>query len=206
MNRANRLKQCRSMLKKTLKELGDTHKISIGSLSNWESGASPISEKNVHKIISLLAAEGLICTKDWLLEGRGDIPYLLTSSLSFDERKDEPFDITNQFLIYKEIESFKKAHPEMLLTLVRDENMAPFLRIGDYVGGPTISPEVYFKEHGNICIVETEKNHFLVRQLFLQKGLIFLLSMNQSTENHLLLLEHEPLSVAPVTFMRRFRE
>lgn len=206
MNRANRLKQCRSMLKKTLKELGDTHKISIGSLSNWESGASPISEKNVHKIISLLAAEGLICTKEWLLEERGDAPYLLTPSPSFDERKDEPFDITNQFLIYKEIESFKKAHPEMLLTLMRDETMSPFLRIGDYVGGPIISPEVYLKEHGNICIVETEKNQFLVRQLFLQKSYILLLSMNQSTENHLLLLEHEPLSVAPVTFMRRFRE
>lgn len=94
----------------------------------------------------------------------------------------------------------------MLLTLIRDESMSPFLRIGDYVGGPIIFPEAYLKENGNICIVETEKNQFLVRQFFLQKGLIFLLSMNQNAENNLFLLEHEPLSVAPITFMRRFRE
>lgn len=204
MNRANRLKQCRGMLKKTLKELGQAHQISIGALSNWESGASPISEKNVHKIISLLATEGLICTKEWLLEGTGEPPYLLSSSCAFEARNDESFDITSQFLIYKEIESFKKTHPEMLLTLVRDEGMSPFLRIGDYVGGPIISREAYPKESGNICIVETEKNQFLVRQFVLQKGHIFLLSMNQGTEVPLLFLEHEPLCVAPMTFMRRY--
>lgn len=206
MNRAIRLKQCRAMLKKTLKELGQAHQISIGALSNWESGASPISEKNVHKIISLLAIEGLICTKEWLLEGTGDTPYLLSPSASFEVKKDESFDITNQFLIYKEIESFKNAHPEMLLTLMRDETMLPFLRIGDYVGGPIMSPEAYPKESGNICIVETEKNQFLVRQFFLQKDTILLLTTNQNAETPLLLLDCDPLSVAPVTFMRRFRE
>ncbi len=80
IERGQRLKHCRTMLKKTLKELGTAHQVSIGSISHWESGSSPISEKNVHKIIGFLAAEGLICSKEWLLEGTGDEPYLYTSS------------------------------------------------------------------------------------------------------------------------------
>lgn len=69
--RGSRLKHCRTMLGKTLMELGVANQVSIGSLSNWESGSSPITEKNIHKIISLLAAEGLICSKEWLLDGMG---------------------------------------------------------------------------------------------------------------------------------------
>ena len=106
IDRGNRLKLCRSMLKKTLKELGSTYQVSIGSLSNWESGSSPISEKNVDKIISFLAAEGLICSKEWLLEGTGDTPYLYTPLQSHKGKKEEPFDLTPQFLFFKEISQF----------------------------------------------------------------------------------------------------
>src|SRR5476649_2339998 len=88
----NRLKHCRTLLKKTLQELGTAHQISVGSLSNWESGVSPISEKNVHKIISLLATEGLICTKEWLLKATGDTPYLYTTPKLNEDKKDESFD------------------------------------------------------------------------------------------------------------------
>jgi len=204
MERGNRLKHCRTMLKKTLKELGVAHQVSIGSLSNWESGASPITEKNVHKIIGLLAAEGLICSKDWLLEGRGEAPYLYTSSTRDAGQKDESFDLTGQFLFFKEIESFKKEHPDMLITLVRDESMLPFLRIGDYVGGPILAKADYAKEQGNICIIEMKEGEFLIRQLFIRDHKILLLAKSPDAENNFLLLDKEPLRIAPLTFMRRF--
>jgi len=202
IERGSRLKQCRTMLGKTLMELGAAHQVSIGSLSNWESGSSPITEKNIHKIISLLAAEGLICSKDWLLEGMGNAPYLY-SPLLREDKKEESFDLTGQFLFFKEIEDFKKAHPQMLITLVRDDSMLPFLRIGDYVGGSIIAKTDYGKEQGNICIVEIKEGEFLIRQLFVRDK-ILLLSMMPGSENNFLLLEEEPLNVAPLTFMRRF--
>ncbi len=205
VERGNRLKHCRTMLKKTLKELGNAHQVSIGSLSSWESGASPITEKNIHKIISMLAAEGLICSKEWLLEGRGETPYLYSSQVKEGEKGDESFDLTDQFLFFKEIESFKKLHPEMLITLVRDDSMAPFLKTGDYVGGPVLSKNEYEREQGNICIVETEEGEFLIRQFFVRdKDKILLLPKNPDLEHNFLLLEEEPLKIAPVTFMRRF--
>jgi SOS-response transcriptional repressor LexA len=204
VERGNRLKQCRAMLKKTLKELGNAHQVSIGSLSSWESGSSPINEKNIHKIISMLATEGLICSKEWLLEGRGEAPYLYSTQVKEGEKKPS-FDLTDQFLFFKEIESFKKLHPEMLITLVKDDSMLPFLKTGDYVGGHVLSKNEYEREQGNICIVETEKGEYLIRQLFIRdQDKILLLPKNPSPEHNFLLLEQEPLKIAPVTFMRRF--
>jgi transcriptional regulator with XRE-family HTH domain len=205
IERGNRLKYCRTMLKKTLKELGTANQISIGSLSNWESGASPISEKNIHKIISLLATEGLICSKRWLLEGVGEAPYLYTFKPYNTDQKDNSFNLTAQFLFFKEIESFKKTHPEMLITLVRDDSMLPFLGVGDYVGGPELSKADYMKEQGNICIIEIKEGEFLVRQLFIREK-ILLVSTTPGVENNFLLLTEEPLRIARVTFMRRFGE
>lgn len=204
IERGNRLKLCRSMLQKTLKELGAMHQVSIGSLSNWESGTSSISEKNVHKIIGLLASEGLICTKEWLLEGTGDAPYLYASTPHNLDKKEEPFDLTSQFLFFKEIEAFKKTHPEMLITLIKDDSMHPFLKTGDYVGGIILAKTDYIMEQGNICIVETKKRELLVRQFFIQSDKVLLLSKSLETENNFLLLDEEPLKVARLTFMRRF--
>ncbi len=206
VERGQRLKICRTMLKKTLKELGSTHQVSIGSLSNWESGSSPISEKNVHKIIGLLATEGLICPKEWLLEGTGESPYLYVSSPHSQEKKDSSFNLTTQFLFFKEIESFKKVHPDMLITLVREDSMMPFLRVGDYVGGPILPKTAYKKEQGNICIVEVNEGDVLIRQFFMRDNKILLLSQYPTVENNFLLLEADPLKVAPLTFMRRFWE
>lgn len=203
--RSSRLKLCRTMLKKTLKELGTTHQISIGSLSNWESGASPISEKNVHKILSLLAAEGLVCSKEWLLTGTGETPYLYTPQPHIENQKDNSFSVTHQILFFKEIESFKKINPDMLITLVRDDSMLPFLKIGDYVGGPALPKSDYAKAQGSICIIEVKEGEFLVRQLFLKEK-ILLLSTAPDAKNNFLLLEEEPLKIAPLVFMRRFGE
>lgn len=203
IERGNRLKHCRTMLQKTLMELGAAHQISIGSLSNWESGVSSISEKNVHKIISLLAAEGLICSKEWLLEGRGDDPYLYTSPPFLEDKKEEFFDLTGQFLFFKEIEAFKKVHQEMLITLVRDDSMLPFLRVGDYVGGSVLPKADYASQQGNICIVEIEEGEFLVRQFYV-KDKVFLLSATSGSEKNISILDKEPINVAPITFMRRF--
>jgi transcriptional regulator with XRE-family HTH domain len=205
IERGERLKICRTMLKKTLKELGTAHQISIGSLSNWESGASPISEKNVHKILSLLAVEGLVCTKEWLLEGIGEAPYCYTPTSYGESQKDGGFSVTDQMLFFREIESFKKINPNMLITLVKDDSMLPFLRIGDYVGGYPLSKPHYARAQGNICIVEVDEGEFLVRQLFFQEK-ILLLSTAPDTKNNFLLLEKEPLKIAPLTFMRRFGE
>lgn len=203
IERGNRLKHCRTMLNKTLKELGAAHQVSTGSLSNWESGVSAITEKNIHKIISLLGAEGLICSTEWLLEGTGDAPYLYTSSLSQKDTPEDAFDLTSQFLFIKEIEAFKKAHPKMLITLVRDDSMLPFLKVGDHVGGPVVKKDEYKRLEGNLCIVEVTEGEFLIRQFFLKEK-ILLLSSNAQTSNNFLLLDKEPLTVAPVTYMRRF--
>lgn len=205
IEKGNRLKLCRAMLKKTLKELGTVHQVSIGSLSNWESGSSPISEKNVHKIISLLAAENLICTKEWLLEGIGETPYLYASTQPNEGKKEDPFNLTGQFLFFKEIEDFKMNHPEMLITVVREDSMLPFLRIGDYVGGPILSKADYVREQGSICIVEIKEGDYLIRQFFIREK-ILLISKNMSVDNNFLLLDEEPLRIAPITFMRRFWE
>lgn len=203
IEKGNRLKLCRTMLNKTLKELGAAHQVSTGSLSNWESGVSAITEKNVHKIISLLGEEGLICSKDWLLEGTGEPPYLYTSSPPQKETTEDTFDLTAQFLFFKEIETFKKNHPHMLLTLVRDDSMLPFLKTGDHVGGPVVKKADYKRLEGSLCIVEVNEGEFFIRQFFIKEQ-ILLLSSNTQTNNNFMLLDREPLRVAPVTFMRRF--
>lgn len=120
-----------------------------------------------------------------------------------EAKKDESFDLTGQFLFFKEIEAFKKAHPEMLITLMRDDSMLPFLRTGDYVGGPIIPKTDYGKEQGNICIIEIKEGEFLIRQLFMRDK-ILLLSLAPDTSNNFVLLEEDPLNIAPLTFMRRF--
>lgn len=203
IERGNRLKDCRTTLNKTLKELGAAHQVSTGSLSNWESGVSAITEKNVHKIISLLGEEGLICSKEWLLEGTGEAPYLYATPSPQKDIPADPFDLTAQFLFVKEIESFKKMHPKMLITLVRDDSMWPFLKAGDHVGGPILKKADYKRLEGSVCIVEINEGEFLIRQFFLKEQ-ILLLSSNPQAQNHFMLLDKDPLTIAPVTFMRRF--
>ncbi len=110
-----------------------------------------------------------------------------------EDKKDEFFDLTSQFLFFKEIESFKKGHPEMLITLIRDDSMPPFFKVGDYVGGPILEKSAYGREQGNICIVEIEQGEIVIRQFFVrEENKILLLPKNSEAGHNFILLEKEP--------------
>ena len=66
----------------------ERHAISPHTLSTWEKGKKPVTEKGANKLIEAFAKEGILCSVEWLLHGVGLSPTTLedfTSSIKIEE-------------------------------------------------------------------------------------------------------------------------
>ena len=211
MTPGDRLKRARVLAGiSTRREFEKKHKISANTLQGWEQGKNPLSEKGAKRVVQAFKWEGLICSIDWLLHGKGmpPRPYeMLSAGLKNTESPQMgELNLREEENIYKETQLFKQQNPNSIILTVADDAMEPYLNVGDYIGGIQIPNEHLGRYTGNICILELENNLILPRllQAGVRPGLYTAACTNPKTKiTPLNLYDVKVICAAPILWHRR---
>ena len=169
-SRARRLKMIRLLGGFTQKEFSDKFKININTLQAWESEKTTLTSKGAVKVVDALDNTDLICTVEWLLEGAGGSVTTKTLLInSNDETLNAPPPLENNWNtennLQQEITTFKQLSADCFVTLIADDSMEPFYKVGDYVGGIFVDKRHYDKYINENCIIVYNKNNY-IRKLY----------------------------------------
>lgn len=176
-----RIKIARLLTNLTRKEFCEKYKINAHTLLSLETGRLSLSEKKTKELIIAFMHESVICTANWILEGKGAIPRKLQDIHNIErdgQALEEVDDIDEGISIFKEIEVFSNGSKNAFVTIINDDAMLPFYNVGDYVGGCFLPKEKIGDLSGEFCIVELKKDTFLVRHLFKEGDRIVLSGSN----------------------------
>lgn len=156
------------------------HNISPSTLFSLEVGRINFTENKMHQLLTAFNFESVVCTSQWLLEGKGLPPY------SFDGQKFDQDTLckndTDAFSIFREIEVFKQGSDQAFVILVQDDAMMPLYKPGDYVGGKIVFEQEILNFIGKICLIETDKKEFIIRHLFQEDNYFILSGINPQSK------------------------
>ena len=204
-NIGQRIKTARSLAGISRKDLENKFGISMHTLQSWELGRNPLTEKAAATLIEILHSSGVSCSSQWLLEGIGKSPTLLTSDFvpypTFDKEIAPLF--AQETSIQKEIEFFKLNNPNAVVTMVSDDAMEPTYSKGDFIGGiQYMEASKIDKCSGHDCIVEIGEGVYF-RRLMKRKDGYALACLNAQTEiDEPVVFTKKILAVTPIIWHR----
>ncbi|MEI8296102.1 MAG: hypothetical protein WCG04_06235 [Alphaproteobacteria bacterium] len=199
LTRGQRFRYARSLLTIPRTVFTEKHGIGYHSLQSWEIQRSGSRDGNVARFCQALTAEGVVCSEEWIVDGTGPQPYLVTDTetlaylplVSARTLKGKPRN-KQEALLFKEIAFFQKIHKKagMIPLIVRNEETAlgTVYPRGAYLGAQRIAVEDCDKLHNTVCLVEVEPAHYLLRH-FRKEGQLFHLLTPDLTRPPIL-LEH----------------
>ena len=166
------------------------HDLNWYTVQSWELRRNFSRGVNVSKFCEALAAEGIICTEDWLIEGIGPKPYLESSQIanayarpitSRQLKKHTPN--LNESLIQEEIALFsehsRKIGRQGVAIQITDDAMTPDFEYGEFVGALNIPLDKIHNFHQVVCLIEATPHHFLIRRLLKEGETYILLATNK---------------------------
>lgn len=173
-SKASRLLGARNMARLTRKDIEQQYGISENTIRMWErprTDSFGLTKKGANRIVKALKQSGVVCSIEWLMEGAGTGPKLYEEMVSdvitpIKKLIDIP-KVTwgKEEIIQKEIECFYSLHPNAVIIKILDDGMAPYLMMGDYVGGEKCMGDDIEHCIGKICIVNMHNNNSICRQL-----------------------------------------
>jgi hypothetical protein len=176
LTRGQRFRYARSLLTLPRTVFTEKHGISYHTLQSWEIQRSDSRDANVARFCQALTEEGVVCSEDWIVDGTGPAPYLVTDTealvylplITARTLKGKPR-THHEDLLYKEIAFFQKAYEKagMIPVVVRSEETAlgsAYPR-GIYLGAQRFSPNACDQLHNTVCLVEVQPQHYLLRHL-----------------------------------------
>lgn len=173
MSRGKRVRSVRMLAGLTREQLSQKHLIAAPTLRAWETpreNGGGLTSNGAERFVKALNKEGVFCTVNWLLDGTGPGPRLLSEivQLKPKNRSMRKIDWNEEESILKELQTFKELNPDSVSMLIMDDGMEPFYKKGSYVSGKVkMGPDIE-KFIGKPCIIQTVDNLVLLR-LF-QKG------------------------------------
>jgi hypothetical protein len=172
-----RFRQARSLVPLSRTTFCKKHGLSYHTMQSWELARHASRLENVARFCEALAKEGIICTENWLLEGVGTIP-LPALGLPYAQ----PEVLT---LIAKEMAFFQDLHQQAgiqtVIMRIEDAAMHPDYRIGDYVGAQCLTVDRVEQFYNQVCLIEVQPQHYLLRQL-IKEGERYLLLAHKSAD------------------------
>jgi len=197
----------------TRREFEKKYQVSANTLQGWEQGKNPLSKKGAKRIIEALKTEGLLCSMEWLMEGKGmpPRPFEMLSSDANATRDLESaltsVNLNEETAIYQELQVFKANNPNPIIITVADDSMMPYFRMGDYIGGTRLTAAEDIEPHlGQLCIVELSDHTIVPRHVFAgnEENTYTLSCTNHQTKSMpLTLFNTSIISAAPVLWHRR---
>ncbi|HEX4045704.1 MAG TPA: helix-turn-helix transcriptional regulator [Gammaproteobacteria bacterium] len=208
IERGKRIKYVMKALRYSSREFEKKYGIKASTLRGWERGAQTgLTADGALKLIAAFQNEGINCTLDWLLYGKGPnpisqiigiVPELLTFPLQV--MTSTPNTIT------QELRLFHQLHPGAVDSIINDDGMEPCFYKGDYVAGLRYFENDMNKLLGSNCIAQLQTGQTLVRQLQSSEknGYYTLTCINPNTsEQESVLKDIQLFSVAYIIWIRR---
>lgn len=132
-----RLKHIRSLLRVSRAYLQEKHGIPEVTLKSWENSTTNISKAGAERCVEIYLKEGLIVSSDWVLEGAGLEPKATISVSHYfatPSTQDLPVE-DDELAMLRDANAFKESYPNAVVMIVSNNDMQPFYKAGDYIGG-----------------------------------------------------------------------
>lgn len=187
-------------------------KITKDALQNWEEARfKGLKVHHVDLLAQAFEEEGVICNRDWLLDGTGDPPRLRSYLDQFMEETTRPIILPVQLksdeeAIAAELRAFRECHVDAVDAIVSDNALAPCYLPGDYVAGIRYIGTDIEKAIGLPCIVQTQTGQVVTRKVEAGSidGHFNLLSFKQTTTSENYTMSNVKLfSAAPIIWIRK---
>jgi transcriptional regulator with XRE-family HTH domain len=164
----------------TMEVFGKISGLSRTSINYWEKGKKLLTTKSAKKIVQALWGEGIRCSESWLLYGIGEAPRIVCqeklSKLSYQSSETIEIQPLGEIILdykdsdlEKEIELFKRSHPEHLVCQIKDNLMQPLYRKDDWVGGIKLPKSTMDLSHRMDCIVSLEQKTLIARRVKIEE-------------------------------------
>lgn len=190
---SERLKYIRKLLGATRAYFQDKYDLPEITLKSWEGGRVKLSSSAISRCVEIYRKEGLIVSEDWILEGIGLDP-VIQSSISDYFLSSEPIENNlyrdDETLMMRDAHMFKESHPNAVIMLVSSDEMEPYYKSGDYIGGKVRSGTDVETALNKNCIVFLGNGERFFRRLI----------KNSSGGYNLVCLNPNPLTSEPVLF------
>ncbi len=169
-----RIRMARSLLPLNRTEFCDKHGLNRYTIQAWEIGRNKIGLTSLRKFCDALGQEGVFCSPEWLLHGKGDSPFKIGSrGMEIKAEKSwvkqpqanasEAQEIEDEAEFFKKSQS-KAGHNVVVLQLT-DSAMEPLYARGDYVGSRAVPSKLVDQLVGQVCVIEIGPGNFVVRRL-----------------------------------------
>lgn len=170
------------MLTMGRKDFCEKHSLNQYTVQSWEIGRNNLNAQMVARFCEALSAEGIFCSHEWLIKGKGSVPIKLSA------RQDLPVEAhetERQQYIQNEIKLFRdnkiKLGLEPIVIELGDQAMKPYFNKGDYVGGYSLPERSIETLLGQIAIIGIGSENYVVRRL-MKEGTNYLLVPADFTE------------------------
>tara|TARA_A100000171_G_scaffold38325_1_gene37620 strand:+ start:1221 stop:1850 length:630 start_codon:yes stop_codon:yes gene_type:complete len=196
----SRIRSVRGYTSLSRKAFGEKHDMSEATLKAWELSITSIRENSLIRLINAFRKEGIICSKEWIIDGTGSPPYKLSERPDTAENA-----LPNAGNFLAEVEFFLKNNKDPVVFQIQDETMLPFYKPRDYVGGLILKNKKSVKNHYHylVTLATGEKS---VRVLFYDAtSKKYLVSKtNPLYQNHQLIIEEKDiLEIAEIIWHRK---
>ncbi|MEI6805568.1 MAG: hypothetical protein WCK49_03565 [Myxococcaceae bacterium] len=166
---ALRFRIARGMVQINPKKFCEQYGLNRFTIQSWEMGHNHINIRTVVRFCEALSAEGVFCSPEWLLKGKGSTPIKLSSrqdlaleSLQIDSNEEHKY-------IQAEIQLFRdnqiQLGREPVVVELGDQAMKPYFNKGNFVGGYLLPERSIDTLLGQIVIVGIGQKNYVVRRL-----------------------------------------
>ncbi len=160
--RGQRIRELRRQGKLSRRAFAERHGLSENTLKAWEQGLQGgLSEKGAKTLVYIFRKEGIQCSVEWLMNGKG-LP--IDYATKTDKQVYNNF-IAGQEHLQDELAYYKQRYPSATYLAIDDDGMLPFFAIGDIVAGIMIPRKDFVLAINQVCIIETEHETKLVRRV-----------------------------------------
>ncbi len=205
---AARLKYARErVLRLPRRHFEEKYSFSAATLKAWENGQIQPTRNSIDRCIEIYKREGLFLDEHWLLTGEGKPP---RDSLQLMQLFSNPTEIEDgegldeELCILKDVESFKRNNVNSVTLMVSNDDMHPYYKSGDYVGGKLKNGDKLSLFMNKDCIVYLKNGECFFRRVIAgERGKINLSCLNPlCSSNDPVLYDVIIDKAAPVIFHR----
>lgn len=201
-----RLKYIRSLLRVSRAYLQEKYSLPEVTLKSWENGTTALTKSGVERCVEIYRNEGIIVSEDWILGGIGLDPKMTVSVshyFSTPINKNLPLE-DDEFAMLRDANVFKENHSNAIVMIVSNDDMRPFYKPGDYIGGKIRQGKCFDFAINKDCIIHLKNGEKFFRRLIQNsagKYNLTCLNPNENTSEPVL-YDVEIESAAPVIWHR----
>jgi len=137
------------------------------TLKSWENNTTKLTPVGAKRCVEIYLSEGIIVSEDWIMEGIGLDPTVSVKVAHYFATPSHK-ELTNEddeVNMFKDANAFKESQPGIVIMVVTNNDMRPFYKPGDYVGGKMRFGKSIYSAVNKDCIVHLKNEEQFFRRL-----------------------------------------